>query len=413
MLQNSFGVHLSSASVDRGDGSDPRAAALDILARLRVPAGLREATQKWGDGQEAVLAIPVTDDGHVLTLDELDGIASTLSARELREAFREQGLVLGLRADVEPAEDAVDAEDVAAPDAAEPEADSDDPIDPALFTFPTVKVSAFSHRGPGVARLLASMRRIAVDHQESGEWSLQRFETTEPTGEWATSPAELPVIELNRIDSGAWIEVTAGTGGPIPFWTDAERDTRPVLDIEAIRVPETAEICRRLLAEGDGSRDELLEIAASVKLDVDAAHRALMPEALGGVVGAEARQRAFLAAFGVAPGLIDAAFDDVIGRAERRFLPVGLWTALRETAIAGVGELTPLPRRGRPLARIGEAIRRRPAVGLVLSLAEFSAGAWLTSRVRSRGRSFGVLLVIDASIDIAIWITRIRRGRRG
>ncbi|MFK3676109.1 hypothetical protein ACI2IP_00170 [Microbacterium sp. NPDC090218] len=409
MLQNSFGVHLSSASVDRGDGSDPRATAQEVLARLRVPAGLRDATQEWGDREEAVLAVPVTDDGHVLTLTEEDGIASTLTAGELRAAFREQGLVLWLDVEVDPADDAGEAEDVAAED----EPDADDAIDPSLFAFPSVQVSAFSHRGPGVARILASMRRMAVDHQESGEWSLQQFVTADPTGEWVTSKAELPVIELNRIDSGAWIEVTAGKGGPIPFWTDAERDTRPVLDIEAIRVPETAEICRRLLAEGDGSRDELLEIAAAVTLDVDAAHRALMPEALGGVVGSEARQRAFLAAFGVAPDLIDAAYGDGIVGAGRRFLPVKPWTALRETAIAGFGELTPLTRRGRPFARISEAIRRRPAVGLALSLAEFTAGTWLTSRVRGRGRFLGVLLVIDALIDLAIWIARIRRSRQG
>ncbi|WP_226532488.1 hypothetical protein [Microbacterium paraoxydans] len=415
MLQNSFGVHLSAASVDRGDGSDPRSQAHDILAGLRVPAGVRDAGDEWDDHSEALLAIPVTDDGQVLTLTGEDRIATTLSVTDLREAFRAQGLSLWLESGIDPDDDGLETEDLddlvdenGEEDPEEVEDELDSP-----FVLPTVRVCAFSHRGPAVARLLSSMRRMAVDHQESGEWSLQQFETSEPTGDWTTSRAELPVIELNRVDGDAWIEVTAPKGGPIPFWIDAERGTRPVLDLEAIRVPETLEICRRLLAEGDGSRDELLEIAATVRLDVDAAHRALMPESLGGVVGAEARQRAFLAAFGIAPDLIDAAFDGRVARPNRRFLPLGPWATLRETAIAGVGEFTALTRRDRPIARLGQAVRRRPTVGLSLALAEFGAGMWLTSRASGRGKSVGVLLVVDALIDVAIWITRIRRGRQG
>lgn len=416
MPQNSFGVHLSYASVDRGDGTDPRPAARDVLSLLRVPAGVRDATAAWDDREEAVFAIPVTDDGHVLTLSRQDTIESSLSVSELKAAFEEKGLTLWLDADedaisFDPVEepfdelidDSVEAGAVEAEDAA---------IDPALFAAPAVQVSAFSHRGPGVARILATARRMTVDHRESGDWSLQQFETSEPTGDWSTSAAEVPVIELNRAETAVWFEVTVGGGGPIPFWTDTERDTEPVLDIETIGVPETAEIYRRLLTEGDGSRDELLEIAAVVRLDVDAAHRALMPEALGGVIGAQARERAFLASFGVAPDLMDAAFDRATAPAARRFLPVGWRTAVRETAIAGVGEFTPLTRRERPLARLGDALRRRPAVGLALSLGEFAAGAWVTSRTRGVGRAVGLLLVVDAVLDAAISITRIRRGRR-
>lgn len=407
MLQNSFGVRLSYASVDRGDGSDPRPAAQEILSELRIPAGLRDATAEWADAaQEAVLSIPVTDDGRVLTLSAEDRIESTLTAGELRAVFQEHGLTLWL--DVEVDGDAVGSLDDTGgvlDDADE----SDAVIDPELFETFTVQVSAFSHRGPAVARILATALRTTVAHRESGEWSLQQFETAEPTGAWVSSRAELPVIELNRTDSSAWFEVTVGNGGPIPFWPEAERDTRAVLDLDAIRVPETAEIYRRLLAEGDGSRDELLEVAASVVLDVDAAHRALMPEALGGVVGAEARQRAFVSAFGVAPDLIDAAFARDAGGAERRFLPVGWWTALRETAIAGMGELTALTRRQRPFARLVDAVRRRPLLGLALTVGELVAGLWATSRLRGGGRFLGVLLVIDAVIDASIWITRIRR----
>lgn len=414
MLQNSFGVQLSYASVDRGDGSDPRAAAQDVLARLRVLAGLRDATGDWGDAQEAVLAIPLTDDRHVLTLDDEDGIASTLTTAELRAAFREHGLTLWLDAD-----DGIDEEaDVALDISVEGDADGEESeedmvdIDPALFDAPTVQVSAFSHRGPTIARVLASARRTPVVHRESGDWSLQQFESADPTADWISSRAELPLIELSRTESGAWFDVTAVGTGTVPFWPDAERDTRAVLDIEAIRIPETAEIYRRLLTEGDGSRDELLGIAAVVPLDVDAAHRALMPEALGGVIGSEARLRAFVAAFGVSPDLIGAAFAENATVPERRFLPTGWWPTLRETAIAGMGELSPLTRRRRPLVRLEDALLRRPALGLAVTLGELGTGVWAASRGRRLGRSLGVLLILDAAIDTAIWVARIRRGRR-
>lgn len=413
MLQNSFGVQLSYASVDRGDGSDPRAAAQDVLARLRVLAGLRDATGDWGDAQEAVVAIPTTDDGHVLTLNDEDGVASTLTSGELRAAFQEHGLTLWLDVDA----DSIAWADMEEDESGSAEADAD--FDPSLFHAPTVRVSAFSHRGPAIARVLASVRRMTVDHREAGDWSLQQFETADPTADWVSSSAELPLIELSRSDADAWFDVTASSGGPVPFWPEAERRTRAVLDLEAIRVPETAEIYRRLLTEGDGSRDELLAIAAVVNLDVDAAHRALMPESLGGVVGTEARLRTFVAAFGVAPELIDAAFDsdsDSDGGgavAERRFLPTGWWTTLREITIAGMGELTPITRRARPVARLGDALRRRPTLGLALTLGELGAGVWAASRWRGIGRFLGVLVIVDAAIDAAVWITRIRRsGRR-
>lgn len=418
MLQNSFGVQLSYASVDGGDRSDPRAAAQDVLARLRVLAGLRDATGDGGEGQEAVVAIPVTDDRRVLTLTEDDGIASTLTTGALRRAFQERGLHLWLDADIDQAEDiegsVAEEGDGGGSDGvrsdAEAEVSSD--IDAGLFRAPTVRVSVFSHRGPAIARILASVRGMPVDHRESGDWSLQQFETAEPTADWVSTRAELPLIELSRSDSAAWFDVAAGSTGPVPLWPEAERDTRAVLDIEAIRVPETAEVYRRLLTEGDGSRDELLGIAADVPLDVDAAHRALMPESLGGVIGAEARLRAFVAAFGVAQELIDVAITGDGAAPERRFLPTGWWPTLREIAIAGIGELTPLTRRGRPLARAGDALRRRPALGLALTLSELGAGVWAASRRRGAGRWLGVLLIVDALIDAAIWIVRRRRPGR-
>lgn len=413
MLQNSFGVQLSYASVDRADGSDPRAAAQEVLARLRVLAGLRDATGDWGDAQEAVLAIPVTDERHILTLNDQDGVESILTAAELRAAFQEHGLTLWLEGDEDGSGPAwTDIEDAEEEEEVADEGEADPHIDPDLFAAPTVQVSAFSHRGPAIARILASVRRMPVDHRESGDWSLQQFETADPTANWVSSPAELPLIELSRSDGAAWFDVTAGSAGPVPFWPDAERDTHAVLDLEAIGVPETAEIYRRLLTEGDGSRDELVTIAAVVSLDVDAAHRALMPESLGGVVGAEARLRAFLAAFGVAAQLIDASFERDDAMPERRFLPTGWWPTLRETTIAGMGELTPITRRTRPVARLDDALRRRPVLGLALTLGELGAGVWAASRWRGIGRFLGVLVIVDAAIDAAVWISRIRRRAR-
>lgn len=418
MLQNSFGIHVSTASVDSGDGSDPRDAATRVLSRLRVPAGLRDATAAWEDREEAVLAIPVTDDGHVLTLSADDRIESTLTTAELRSAFREQQLTLWLDADG----DTISADDGVEDVVADGEVSDDDPgqtdhseidlTDAPAFDLPTVQVSTFSHRGPVVARILATAHRVTVDHEESGEWSLQRLETSEVTDYWTTSKADLPLIEWNRAESGSWFVVTGRSGVSVPFWTHAERDTRPVLDIGAITVPETAEIYRRLLTEGDGNRDELADIADAVPLDVDAAHRALMPESLGGVIGEQARQRAFIAAFGVPVDLIDIAAGAEAGSVGRRFLPVSWGVALRETAIAGFGEATPLTRRHRPIARFADAVRRRPVWGLALSLGELGIGAWTASRTRGVGRGIGILLVTDALIDTIIWIVRIRRSGR-
>ncbi|WEK62598.1 MAG: hypothetical protein P0Y60_07630 [Candidatus Microbacterium colombiense] len=417
MLQNSFGVQLTSASVDRGDGSDPRDAAIDVLRRERVLAAVRDGGAQWDAQEEAALLIAVTDDGRVLTLDPADGIETTLTAEELRSAFADAGLTLwldvgdgpDLDVDTHPAPDG-DVEDVDLRESVPAEFDPDD-VDFSPFEPTTVRVSTFSHRGPAIARILAAVGRMPVDHLESGDWSLQRFETPEPTASLTTSNADLPLVELNRADTGSWFQVSIGAGIAIPFWTDAERDTRPVLDVDAISVPETAEIYRRLLAEGDGSRDELLEVADRVTLDVDAAHRALLSEALGGVVGTEARERAFLVAFGIPRDLIDAAYDESAGPAARQFTAMSRWAVARETVIAGFGEITPLTRRQRPIARLLDALRRRPALGLALTLGEMTAGVWATSRTRGAGRAVGVLLIVDATIDALVWIARIRRSR--
>ncbi|MFB7251928.1 hypothetical protein [Microbacterium sp. NPDC056234] len=410
MPHNSFGVQISYASVDRGDGSDPRPSAREVLERLRVLAAVRDASAVWGDREEAVLAIPLTDEGTVLTLTPEDAIATTLTVETLREAFVDAKLNLWIDTEASPVSGVEGFEEFEAEFDEGDDEDGDELGGPPFELFePTpVRVAAFSHRGPAVARILAEANRTVVEHAESGVWSLQRFRSSEPTTGWVSAKAELPVIEVNRTDDGdGWIEVTAASG-TVPFWPDAERDTQPVLDLDAISVPETAEVYRRLLAEGDGSRDELVEIAASTRLDVEAAHSALIAEALGGVAGSDERRRTFLAAFGIPADLIEQAFDDG-EQAELRFEPVGWAGAVWNTMVAGVGELAPLTRRDTFLQHATGAIRRRPVVGLAIAAGELALGVWAAGRPRGVGRGIGILAIIDAIGDIAVWVTRLRR----
>ncbi len=382
-----------------------------MLSNLRVLAAVRDAAAPWLAQGEALLVIPLTDDGEVLTLTDQDTIATTLTADALRAAFADAGLTLGFATDAPAAGIPADFEEFEAEFAGT----SDDVEDAVLADGPDafeptpVEVAAFSHRGPAVARLLAEANRTTVVHVEDGTWSLQRFRTADPTAGWVSTSAELPVIEVNRTEAGdTWIEVTAGSG-TVPFWPDAERDTQPVLDPDAITVPATAEVYRRLLTEGDGGRDELTELAALTSLDVEAAHRALIAEALGGVVGTEERRRAFLAAFGIPDALIRRAFDGADEPAERRFAPVGWPAAIWNTLVAGVGELAPVTRRNAFYQRAAAAVRRRPVLGLALSVGELAFGLWATGGFRGAAKGVGLLAILDAIGGIAVWITRLLR----
>ncbi|MGL3149684.1 hypothetical protein ACSS7Z_04920 [Microbacterium sp. A82] len=419
MLENSFGVQLSYASVDAADGADPRPAARELLVHLRVPAGLIDADAAWGESQqEAVVAIPITDAGFVLTLTDQDVIATTLTAGELRTAFADAGLTLWLQDSDDGCCDDGGCDDGGCDDS---EADAlvtesfDEASDiSAEFDAAPVRISVFSHRGPSAARLIAQVNGLDVEYIESGSWSLLRFESEDPTNAGVAAKAELPVIELNRVDDGGdWFEVTTN-GGVHQFWPDAERHTVPVMDLEALTVPETAEICRRLLSDGDGSRDELVQIAAHSRLDVAGAHRALQPEALDGVVGTRARQEAFLAAFGVPADLIAAVFDEA-GSSDTdlevlRFGPDGWGSTLGEILVDGMSGFTPLTRRDRPLARVAGALRRNRLLAAALSIGELALGV-AASRRRGFSRFVGILLIVDAIADLAIGVVRARRGR--
>lgn len=405
---NSFAVQMSYASVDRGDGADPRAEVREILTRLRVPAGLMDGDAPWqAEQQEAVVQIPMTDAGTVLTLTAEDTVETVLTGAELRAEFADAGLNLWLHGDGGCCDDEHLAEEDTASDLAV-EADSE----PVVYDAPPVRVSVFSHRGPFAGRALAQMYGVEVEHLESGSWSLLRFESEDPTSAGIASGAEMPVIELNRVDGGGdWFEVTT-KGGAHHFWPDAERGTVPVLDLDAITVPETAEICRRLIS--DSSHEELVAVAAESRLDVVAAHRALQPEVLGGVAGEQARQAAFLAAFGIPTDLIDAALDEAGPATERltrqRFTRLGWGAFVGESLIDGVSAMTPLTRRSRPLARLMQALRRRPMLAAALSVGELTVGV-AASRRPGLARVVGILLMIDAVADLVIGTVRARRPR--
>lgn len=434
MSDVSFGVQLSFASVDRGDGSDPREDARRILTQHRVPAAIREATGPWGDDeQEAVVLVPVTDDGRVLTLTDDDGLSTELTAAALRSAFEAEGLRLWLSGDDESdvfEDDASDADvELSTEDLPEgvelledlDEAAADDLSDEGVWIdgdvdLEPVRVASFSRRGAAFARVTAQLVGAPVEHVEHGTWSLMRYATTETGVGLPISKAEGPLVELNRpVGGGDWVEVTvAGAPFAVPFWIDAERDTMPIFHPDEITQPSTAEIIRRLLTEGDASRDELEDLARGSRIDVDSAHRALVAESLGGVVGSDARVRAFLSAVGVPAQLVELALsdaDDASDVTAETFVPRGWGRMLGEVAVDGWASATPLTKRERPLVRLSQALRKRPLLGMALTVGELTAGLALASRTRGLGRAFGVLLVIDAIADAAIWLVRLRRGR--
>ncbi|SJN29238.1 hypothetical protein FM104_06415 [Microbacterium esteraromaticum] len=416
MSAEQIAFQITYASVDSGDGEDPTAAARRILRSERVLAALREFS-----GEEAVLLIPVTESGHVVALDEAGLLRFDLSVQRLRELFSDDGLSLHLGFGGD-ALDAVDAElddefgaafeqlddlDESASDLAGFGMLEGEELDADLFAEETVRVAEFSRRGPWAARVTAQILGTDVDYLEAGSWSLYRYDTDRPHMAISGSRADGPIIEVNVPTAGdAWVEVTSA-GHTAMFWPNSERCTTPVLDIEEIETPESAELYRRMLAEADGTRDELNDLGMGITVDADAVQRACMPEAVGGVAGETARLHAFVAAFGVPAALIEAALDD--GAEGRRFAARGWMPMIGSMLMGGIAETTPLTRRSSPLARISSLLRKRPVLHAALSVGELSAGVAL-SRSRSRaGRGVGALLVIDAVVDLTVLAVRILR----
>lgn len=412
MSADQIAFHVNYASVDSSEGVDPTPIAAELLRKERVLAASRGF-----DGDEAVFLIPVTESGHVVALDDDDRLRFDLSALDLQRLFQTAALTLhlGLTDDaLEEVDQELDEQYGAAfeqlddPAAASEDLagfgmlDADDDID---FELAPVRVAEFSRRGPWGARITAQVTGVDVDYLEDGTWSLYRYATDQPHMALSGGRADEPIIELNLPQHGdAWVEVTAG-GRTGMFWPNIERLTLPVLDIDAIGVPESADVYRRMLLEADGTTEELQGLNLGEAVDVAAAMRACAPEALGGTQGELDRVRAFVAAFGVPDALITAGVaEQTTGR---RFTPRGWPRTVADLAVAGIGEVTALTRRERPLPRAARLVRERPTIGAAISAAELAAGV-AASRARSPLlRGLGVLLIVDAIIDMVIWARRV------
>lgn len=413
MSEEQIAFHVSYALVESAEGDDPTAVASELLRAERVLAASRGS-----DGGEAVFLIPVTESGAVVSLDADDRLRFDLSALALQQMFDDAGLTLHLGASDDALEE-VDQEldeqfGAAFEQLDDPAAASEDlggfgmpdSVDDDGFAVQPVTVAEFSRRGPWGARITAQITGADVEYVETETWSLYRYATGGTHLALASGRADHPIIEVNLPEHGeAWIEVTAD-GGTGMFWPNIERFTQPLLDVDTIAVPQSAEVYRRMLLEADGTGDELRGLRLGVALDIDAAVRACAPEALGGTVGELERIGAFVAAFGVPASLVAAGIDG--NGAGQRYAPRGWPRTVIDLAVGGVAELTALTRRERPLARAARFLRERPALGAAISVAEFTAGV-AAGRSRSAAtRGIGVLMVCDAIIDLTIWVRRSR-----
>lgn len=405
--QLAFHVVYASIASNADDGT---ATAERILRDERVLAGVRDA-----DGDDALALIPVTEEGAVIALDREGRLRFDLSEERLRGAFAAEGITLHLGAD----EDS-DAPGDSEPPSAYRHSEIDDEtsdgaeIPAHLLTEPEpVRVAEFSHRSSWAARITAQLIDAPVHYRESGSWSLYRYATGRAHMALSGSRADGAIIELNIPQRGtmqydeAWVEVTSPASHTGMFWPNSQRLTRPVLEVSAIAVPETAELYRRMLTEADGTRDELTSLGAGVRVDQDAALRACAPEAIGGVQGDVERLRAFVAAFGVPSELIDAALAEEPGG--EVFTAHGWRRAVGGLLVSGWSATVPLTRRHRPLVRAARWVRERPLLGAALSTSELAGGVALTRSRSKATRGLGMVLVIDALIDLAIWAVRMRR----
>ncbi|MGX1695779.1 hypothetical protein ACWIBQ_10425 [Microbacterium keratanolyticum] len=400
--------HVVYVSIESA-ADDATATAERILRDERVLAGVRAA-----DGGDALALIPVTEDGTVIALDAEGRLRFDLSDRRLREAFAAEGIILRLGVD-ERADDPGDG----GPLSPDPSDSVDDfagaeEIPAHLLAEPEpVRVAEFSRRSAWAARITAQLIGAPVHYRESGTWSLYRYATDRAHMALSGSRADGAIIELNIPQRGtmqydeAWVEVTSPASPTGMFWPNSQRLTRPVLDVSTIAVPESAELYRRMLVEADGTQDELAGLSGGVGVDQVAALRACTPEAIGGVPGEVERLRAFLTAFGVPSELIDAALAEEPGG--EVFTGRGWGQVIGDLLLSGWSETVPLTRRQRPLVRAARWVRQRPLLGAAISTSELAGGVALTRSRSKVARGFGVVLVIDALIDLVIWAVRMRR----
>ena len=195
MHEPQIALQVQFASFDAEDGSDPRERGRSILRQERVLAALRDASADWADEEEAVVLIPVSDDGQVVTLDSDDRLAFDLTVERLRELFTAAGLTLWLQSprDLDDEEELSDLDEELIAELEEEferQADDDDedetPDD--LFAAEPVRVAEFSHRGPLAARLAAQMHDTEVAYRERGDWSMMTYRTGEAGSGGALPP---------------------------------------------------------------------------------------------------------------------------------------------------------------------------------------------------------------------------------
>ncbi|UWF78080.1 MULTISPECIES: hypothetical protein [Microbacterium] len=441
--QLAFQVH--HAVVTAGDGADARERVLAVLRQHRILAALRGGGRS---GPEAAVLLPVTQDGAVLALAADDRLSFGITVADLRAGFAAEGLALALgeSADADPVPGGDEGTDAAHVDGAT-EGLTDDATedltevladdgqrdedlladDAATAQFAQehgasaepVRVAEFSHRGPWAARLTAQILGVDVEYLEDGDWSLYRYRTDRPHGVITGAGADGLVVELNLpVHGEAWVEVTVPAGETAFFWPNAERETRPTLDVEAIAVPEIAELYRRMLTEADGLEDEIALLGRDV--DAEAVRRACIPESLGGVAGERERLTAFLTAFGVPPSLAAAALPDAdslpapgdeapSAAATRRFAPQGWPAVIGGILVGGLSETVPLTARSHPVARLARALERRPQLAAAASTAEIAAGVALLRGRSGLARVIGALAVLDGLADLGLLALRIRR----
>lgn len=410
MAAEQIAFRITYASVWTADGADPSAKAERILRDARILAAVRGF-----DGESTTLLLPVTGDGSVVALDADDGLRFDLSADDLGRLFAASGLSLNLGL-TDDALGEVDAElEQQFGEAFEQldGVDDEDDLtgagmpDEDLLAPDPVRVTEFSRRGPWAARMTAQLLDTPVDYLEDGTWSVFCYHTDRAHGAVSGGASDLPVIEVNVPHDGeAWVEVTGPHGRSAMFWPNAEQFTRPVLPLDSITRPASVEVYRRMLSEVDGAREELAQLGMG-DVDADAVLRACLPEALGGVEGSHARLRALVVAFGMPDSLVSAGLDETGGG--RRFFPQGWPRTVSDIMVGGIVEATSLVHRDRPVVRFARFLRKRPVLNAALSTAELAAGvslSWGRSRV---GRGIGILLVLDAAADLALWIVRIRR----
>lgn len=416
MSAEQIAFQVTYASVEAGDGSDPTSAVERLLVDQRVLAAVREF-----DGEALTVLLPVTEGGDIVALDAGGRLRFDLSESGLVVLFAAENLTLHLGY----AEDGLGDVDAALDEEfGEAFEQLDEPTDEPdelagfgmpeggdeLFEAEPVRVAEFSRRAPWAARLTAQLLDTDVDYLEVGTWSVYRYRTERVHGAISGGRADGPIIEVNVPQHGdAWVEVTSPRGRSAMFWPNAEQHTRPVLDIDAIETPESAELYRRMLVEADGTREELAELGMRGAIDADIAQRACMPESLGGIVGADARLSAFVGAFGVPESLVSAGLAEA--GAGRRFMPRGWLPMIGSVLMGGVAEVTPLTRRGTLLSRASRVLRKRPMLQGALGVGELAAGVALSRSRSGLGRGLGILLVIDALADLVILWARLFRRR--